>query len=1032
MANITASQDFYHDVPFTGKLITSHSSFLIGQNDFSELTNFVYTQNGIKTAKGMAQLSSSEKWAICAFISGEISGEKIIAYQTYLNDTYSTTAIEASSLYYVKDLPSTYSNPSSYLRKRVIAWYYLSWAYYNAGNVVLVAPRISSPPDYFLYCAKSGLTGETPPNFDDYNYNDIIEDGTVKWIKYKGNLKGQFTIAPDNTIVFTNGFHNIIYGGDEHRVGAVINSIPFGTSDDIVKNGDFNTNDYWTWGNLWSWDSGIKMAKLNSGSSPGQLSQTLSDLKKYKNYIVTFTIAAVEGSPIYFEITPILGGTSGTPRNNLGTYSEIITAGADAGSIAFSGSVMVESDPAAVHIDDVKVVLAEPSLQYVDITDKVATEDPNLKATLKKTNDGYIELYIGSPLALRGINVYLTQPNTVSSSISVSRWTGSTWETAPSITDGTIGFTRSGKISFDFTEDITAKWPNDKYRYLYTMQLYWYRIRLIGSQTLPDNITLYYLTCDTIPQQIPNLWSGQTFPPASCLKSNQGNYTDHTIQVSKRDSVLTWLSSSSYIPSPETTMRLDGATEIYIGSVVRCMGFRVTFATEYEGKTWANQNACTLNVYYHNGSDWVAVDSISDETSRNGKSFNHDGVVYFTPAGANQERKTTINTDTPLYYYKLQWSSALSANVFVDQIEVIPAIEELSSYISCTSWNGRLVLAGRELLSGSANEVKISAPMSPYIWSGEETITAYVGDAEPIRKVVSLFSRYGNDISETLLLFKDRSLYYLQGTKQDDTKILAVSKSIGAMSPNAVAVCDLGIRITEGVNRSVVLFAGPAGVYLFDNASLITISDDISNIFMDPNYEILRHRVATFYDVRNSRLHLILHDGAKYKEYLFDLIHKKWSQMDRGNSPLIGGATYNGPEEQKLIGFTDKNIVELNTGTTMLGAQYDCHLKSGIKPFANTLLYQANVRRIKAFATFSGTDAGTAQIAIKGYNDNDKEVSDQFIMFLLGENGIKSDLHHLNLIGNTFYFDILVTPNNNSEIELINLTVRGKIIGREG
>jgi hypothetical protein len=322
--------------------------------------------------------------------------------------------------------------------------------------------------------------------------------------------------------------------------------------------------------------------------------------------------------------------------------------------------------------------------------------------------------------------------------------------------------------------------------------------------------------------------------------------------------------------------------------------------------------------------------------------------------------------------------------------------------------------------------------MSPYIWSGEETITAYVGDAEPIRKVVSLFSRYGNDVSETMVLFKDRSLYYLQGTKQDDTKILAVSKSIGAMSPNAVAVCDLGIRITEGVNRSVVIFAGPAGLYLFDNASIITVSDDIFNIFANPNYEALRHRVATFYDPRNSRLHLILHDGDRYKEYLFDLTYKKWSQMDRGYYPLIGGAMLVTSEGQKLIGFTDKNIVELDTGTTMLGNEYKCHLKTGIKPFANTLLYQANVRRIKAFTTFSGTDAGTAQIAIKGYNDNDERVSDQFIMYLRGENGIKSELHHLNLIANTFYFDILVTPANNSEIELINLTVRGKIIGREG
>ncbi len=1042
MANITASQDFYYDIPFTGKLITSHSPFLIGHNDFSRLQNFVYTQTGIKTIKGMTQLASSNDYAICAFLSCEISGQEVIAYQTYLNDTYTGTPTHASWLYFVPSLPADFSNPSSYLSRRLIAYYYKPSTSYSEGDVALVSPRMSSPPDYFLYCKKGGTTGSSVPNFGSYNYNDIITDGTVKWIKYKGNLKGQLTVAPDNTIVFTNGFYNIIYGGAKHRIGAVINATSPDTTSNFVENPSFTTvpDTSWTWGSQWEHDTTNKRAKVSKpsgGGSIGTLSQDLApNIVSGKYYKVTFSIVAKEGEDVYFQITPSLGGTTGTTRNWLGTYTETIQAGTTNSKIEFSASITADGD-ASVYIDDVSVRLEAPEPEYVDITDQVITElaDDIHTAILKRDVSGNITLYVGSPLVLRGVNVHISSPNTnPNSSVGVARWNGSSWDNASSVTDGTNKFQTSGTITFAFSEESPeVAWVKDQPLYLYNRQLYWYRIILSPtSGTLPDTISVYHITCNTLPQQIPNLWSGETYPPSAVLKTQGENYTDHVMQVLQRDSALTWFSSSSYAPSAETTMRLDGVSDLYIGSIIRAMGFRITFASEYNGKTWTNNTGNTLKLYYFNGSEWEEALYLDDGTSKDGKSFNHDGVIYFTPPSPEDERKTTINTDTPFYYYRLHWDNPLGSDVYVDMIEIIPSMEKLSNYISCTSWNGRLVLAGRELLSTSANEVIISAPMSPYIWAGEQAITVNVGDSDPIKKVTSLFSRYGSDISETLILFKDTSFHYLYGTKQDDIKIFTVSRNIGAMSPEAIDVCDLGIRITEGVNRSVVLFAGPGGVYLFDNAAVITISDDISQAFIAPDYETLRHRVATFYDAKNSRFHVIFHDGTAYKEYMFDLTYKKWSEINRGNNPLLGGATLTVGGVQKLLGFTNNKIVELNSGTTMLGNQYTCKLTTGIKPFTNTLLYQANIRRVKMFAVFSGNNAGTAQISIKGYNDNDESISEQFMVALQNSNGIKSDLHHLNLMGNTFYFDISLSPTNNSEIELINLTVRGKIIAREG
>jgi len=1012
------------DIPLNGRLITSTSPSLIGENDFSDLTNFVYTVNGIKTMNGMESISSSSEHAIRTMITANLPEGRVIVYQTYPNTSSSYTSIIASCLYVVFSLSSDYSNPLTYRAKRILAYHYRSSWHYIAGQVVLYQSTIQRPSSFYLECVTSGYTGSSPPNFNQYDYNTKITDGTVVWIKRKGSLEGQLTVAPDNTIVFTNGHVNLIYGGEQHRVGAVINALGI----EKVINGDFTSSEGWIFGTGWSYDSTNHEADKTSATNSGSLEQDISAIPG-EQYVLKFTVRNCTAG----GVRPYIGGTAGTTVSANGDYVQIITATSTA-NLKFVPS----SDNTVLSIDNVSVKRATGSKE-IDITDQLTNEsyDDKYCATLVVETDKRIYLDIGSPLKVRRFNVYVKNPNTVPSTISVYRYTATGWTSASDVGDATGGFYQSGHISFTFSGDNaeTSELP-DVPTYLYNRYLYWYRIRLSpDSGTLPTNISLYYISCATVIQTIPNLWDGTVYTPTAFWKYDGTTYTDHTLPVSRRDTQIIWLSSTSYQPSPETNVGLGGTSTFFIGSIVRCTGFRFTFATEIGGTKWVNTNSNTMSVYYWDGSDWVLVSGLIDGTSNAGCSFAQDGVVYFSSPPEEQEKKTAIGTNVLMYYYKIAFSAALGSNTYLDYVEVIPATQSLSSYKTCTVWNNRLVLANNTTTSNRSNELIISAPSSPYIWSGEQSITLNIGDTRDITRVVTLFSRYGTDVTEALVVFKERSIYYVSGFTQDDIRVYTVSNSIGTSSPYTVAVCDLGIRITEGINRAVVLFANRSGVYLFDNSSIISISDDISDKFQSPLFEEACKYASGIYDVVNSRYHLLYSTRSfpdfTYHEYIFDLIHRKWTSANRGSYPLVyGGILYDDYNNPYLVGFTNNRIAKLNTGNKMIDIPYVATFTTGIKPLGDTLYAISNIRMVKLTST--SRDNTSVTLYVHCISENNMYSPTPFNLSLSSPNDscIVSPVQHTSIMGNFFYYTLFIPLNSTDfdSIQPINISVLYKPI----
>ena len=123
----------------------------------------------------------------------------------------------------------------------------------------------------------------------------------------------------------------------------IIRAGRLGTGASLVTNGSFATDSDWTKGTGWTIASGVGTAT----AATADLEQSIS-VTSASQYVIHFTIVTFASGT---SITPKIGGTSGTARTAVGSYTEIITAGA-------GGSPELEFTPAGTvtaTIDSVEV-----------------------------------------------------------------------------------------------------------------------------------------------------------------------------------------------------------------------------------------------------------------------------------------------------------------------------------------------------------------------------------------------------------------------------------------------------------------------------------------------------------------------------------------------------------------------------------------------------------------------------------------------------------------------------------------------------
>ena len=573
--------------------------------------------------------------------------------------------------------------------------------------------------------------------------------------------------------------------------------------------------------------------------------------------------------------------------------------------------------------------------------------------------------YLCSTLPISGINWYISTPNTtICAAPSIYYWSGADWTTVGAVTDGTSANSKTmattGSMTFTSTHLIA------KQKVIKGAMGYWYKLVF---DSLDDTTGVYYITTRTSMQTAKDVWDGQERVVASLQRYDGSAYTDYTTNVLKLDA-QTYYDGSDWIYPPETFADLGSITSsyyVYFGFVERQTGIYLDLPHDQ-----VNTNAATASIEYWDGAGWSSVGTIDDQTLDAGgtKSLSHSGEMVWNPIDEVNEYKTSVSTGVEFYYYRLHFSATLSANVKLDYASGIAAPIDVKGYNAVAMWLNSLWLIGQR--TGDKNKIKSTRANTICVFNGEGSYELFLGNNEELVNGCSLFSRYLNNIEETLLLLKKDEVWVLDGSNLEDIRPYKVSSQYGITAKSTLAVCDIGVEIANGVNRSVAFWQSSNGIMMFDNGSLIVASDDIENYFTDmydtTKTERLNPDMADmsvgFYDPVKKLYHWLFAAGTSTtlnREYVFDVIRKKWFRIDRtaGKYLQFGGYITDYTGNVYTYGTIDTGYVErLDYGNTFDGTDITSTFRLGDKPLDDeTMFIESDIRFIKIIGVSTTSNA---------------------------------------------------------------------------
>ena len=955
------------NIPLTGRLKTSIDGTQLTEGDFQLLSNMRYTDAGIRSISGMTKINTTALTSYPKIRSG---------------------------IHFVKDQPS-----ESHI---------LVQAYNSAETQSRIYQNLTAVPG----------TG-------DFSATELHTDTS-------GAGLGRFSNAPDGCIIYCNGKESLVWGGAEYRTGAFFNFNPDNTwkidYSDAVKNTLDDTINVATLKRVSAAIDSNTMLLLHldsnfTDSSPTTPHTVTNNNVTFDTSIYKFGSASADFSgvgdnltipdnadfdlsdgtwTIDFWLYPTAGTLDSlyyqqTDANNFftfyfqnqiltlrimaaGSYVVDLSTGSDLTMNAWQHIELVENgDDYFIFINGTQKAYVSDTSRPVNYTGSIVIGQDmtgkldefrvsnNVRHTLNflppqqaYSTSPVTYTYLGTVMPIQGIKFYVKTANTVASGMNISYWNGSAWTTAGSLSDGTAvagkSLAQTGIATFSSTET-TAK-P----KIIYGVFAYWY---LVSWSNLDETTQVSYITVDAPMQLIRDIWDGIPRTTYSYFLYKSGIYTDKTLEVT----------NNSYVDAdPTTYVELDSLATSgsqFIGFTERCTGLRVNFVGNHVNTT-ANT---ILTVYYWNGQAWTSVGTIDDGTRGVSQSFNQSGFITWDGANITDEYKTTIGSnDTLFYYYKLTFSQALSADVQMFYIAGVPAQTDISPYKFSIMFQNRVVLCSDQ--SENRNEILIGGYNSVAIWNGGDSGTFYLGDNKDLIAAGSLYTRYGGTLYENLVITKKGETWLIDGTSPSNYVLYKISESYGCVAHGTFKVCDIGYEIAPGINKHVAIWQAEGAMVIFDSNVVLPIHYDIKDVF-DPASSItintsMIHKSEGFYDEAKGEYHWLWASGASTtldKEYVYDLIHRKWFTIDRGTGKKLQlGIPVSDTNGKKYIyGAIDTGYLErLENGTTFDATSIVSEFRTPDIPIAGWG-YENLIRKIGLLAK---TKANTTNsVAVTHYGD---------------------------------------------------------------
>lgn len=547
-------------------------------------------------------------------------------------------------------------------------------------------------------------------------------------------------------------------------------------------------------------------------------------------------------------------------------------------------------------------------------------------------------IHIASTRMLAGIKFYVSTPNASACTMAVSYWGGSSWVPVHALVDGTsVGgkaLAQTGSVTF---EKATAT-----IRFFNNTSLYWYLIDLNGCDVTTK---ISYATVNAPFQQITDVWDSIPRQIASFQAYDGTKYSTYTTNVFREDfvagSATTYVDFNGFLTTQHV---LAGFTE-------KMMGIKFKIVPGY-----VNSATASMTVSCWDGSAWNPL-IVFDGTATGGVTFSKSGVVTWTPPASGLEFPTSVSNQDLFYYYKISFTGNLSANaIILDNIEAIPKQSTLDSFKFPAMFQNRLVLCNDQL--GDKNSILISSRDTNCVFNGSDSTKLLFGDSTEIVAATNYFTRISNTYYENLVVLKNDSAWVVDGTTTSTFNVFNISRMYGCAAPATLAACDLGFTQSVGMARPVLIWVSSTGVVMWDGSTVFPIDGDVDDLFNPAkptslNFAKLSESFAWF-DERRKEWHWCFagHDSSTVnKEMVFDLVRKKWFEIQRGTHPLCYGFSVTDSNKSKQVyGFTTDGKVELlESGQTFDGDAITSTVETGDIPLGGWM-HQTAMRKVKVLA----------------------------------------------------------------------------------
>jgi len=559
--------------------------------------------------------------------------------------------------------------------------------------------------------------------------------------------------------------------------------------------------------------------------------------------------------------------------------------------------------------------------------------------------------YVGSPLQLNAIKLYISNPNTVSATLSGSVWSGGSWSDM-TFTDGTrvgaVPLNQTGTISFTDAANLA------KLRYLNGVVLYWYRFHLSTGTA-----NIYKVTCGAPLQTVKDVWnaSERTCTAFQALRSSK--YEDYTYQVNEKSTVDA--------PFAATIGGLTATDKIFIMFDDPVMGIFVTML----GAKVNAAAAAISSIDYWDGSDYTTVGTLQDKTA---PAF----VTSFAQTGSISWSPLPLNLEQPVekfgklgYVYRINLSGTLTDGTAhdgtsIDLLTGIAAPLKMTGYDKVGFYSGRAMLI-------KDNRVDYSLPDAPWVYNGVNTsdggrLSLFFGDENKITATSSLFNRYGSNIIESWIVCKTGETYLLTGAQpyfdfNEPFVKRTISTNIGCPAPMTMVSAEIGFEVAEEAKRNALIWLDSSGPVLFDGA-ILTPMPGIENYFDTTKTEYINTSnislATAYYDHIHHEYNLLIPSGAAAAAnntwLVCDLKGRRWYRKAPSEYPVYTVPVKDSDGVRYNYGhLASGHLMRLDYGATWNGTAISQEIKTGLfsPPVADEIGFwtQAELRDIKLMSS---------------------------------------------------------------------------------